>query len=331
MSQLTDSNSFSINALTMPLVHSLIENASMLSLAISTLDNGVTIVDAGINVNGGIEAGRRIAEICLGGLGTVNLRASIDNRDWSWCLDVHTSQPILSCLGSQYAGWSLSHGQGKDAFNALCSGPGRSIGSKEAIFSELSYRDQADETCLIIEADCVPPIEITEQIAQQCGISTDRLILIITPTSSLCGDVQIVARVLETAMHKVHALGFDLHKIIDGAGSAPICPPAKDSLTAMGRTNDAILFGGQVHLFVRADDQAVEQLTNKLPSSASSDYGKPFAKVFKDAGYDFYQIDPLLFSPAKVTVTALDSGNTFHAGKIDLPLLTQSFANSDSG
>jgi methenyltetrahydromethanopterin cyclohydrolase len=97
-------------------------------------------------------------------------------------------------------------------------------------------------------------------------------------------------------------------------------------MTAMSRTNDAILFAGQVHLFVQADDKDVEHLANKLPSSDSSDYGKPFGEVFKDAGYNFYKIDPMLFSPARVAVTSLLSGNTFHAGKIDKELLNKSFS-----
>ena len=134
-----------------------------------------------------------------------------------------------------------------------------------------------------------------------------------------------MARVLETALHKVHALGYSLENIIDGAGSAPVPPPAKDFLTAMSRTNDSILFAGQIQLFVEADDTDAEELANKLPSSSSSDYGKPFGEIFKAVNYDFYQIDPMLFSPARVTVSSLTTGNSFQAGKIDLDLLDKSF------
>ncbi len=317
----------SVNALTAPLVQSLIDNATALRLGVSKLDNGTAVIDAGIQVAGGLEAGRRIAEICLGGLGSVKLRASTSFDNWSWHVDVHTSHPVIACLASQYAGWSLSHGEGKSAFNALGSGPGRAMGSREELFEELHYRDQAERACIVIEADAVPPVEIADQISKQCGITPDKLTLIITPTSSLAGSIQVVARVLETALHKAHALGFPLGNVIDGAGSAPICPPSKDFMTAMSRTNDAILFAGQVHLFVNADDIDVKQLANNLPSSASSDYGKPFGNIFKDVGYDFYKIDPMLFSPARVAVTSLKSGNTFHAGRIDKELLDKSFSH----
>ncbi|MGZ8908168.1 MAG: methenyltetrahydromethanopterin cyclohydrolase, partial [Methylobacter sp.] len=149
--------------------------------------------------------------------------------------------------------------------------------------------------------------------------------IIVTPTSSLAGGVQVVARVLEVAMHKAHALHFPLENIIDGSGSAPICPPHPNFVKAMGRTNDAILFAGQVHIFVNGSDEAAEKLAKELPSSTSKDYGKPFADIFKQYEYDFFKIDAMLFSPASVIVTAVESGKSFRAGKLDNALLDQSF------
>ncbi|MDO9238727.1 MAG: methenyltetrahydromethanopterin cyclohydrolase, partial [Methylicorpusculum sp.] len=89
--------------------------------------------------------------------------------------------------------------------------------------------------------------------------------------------------------------------------------------------NDAILFAGQVHLFVKGSDADAEKLANELPSSTSKDYGKPFAQVFKEYGYDFFKVDPMLFSPASVIVTAVESGKSFRAGQLDNALLNQSF------
>lgn len=319
-------NSPSVNSLSAPLLETLVENAANLRLAVDRLDNGTRIIDAGIAVRGGLEAGRLIAEICLGGLGSVRLRASSNFEHWSWHLDVHTVNPVIACLASQYAGWSLSHGEGKEAFFALGSGPGRAVGSREKLFEELQYRESAASTCLVLEVDKTPPVELCDKIAQQCGIPANSLTLILTPTSSLAGSTQIVARVLETALHKAHALGFPLEAIVDGAGSAPLCTPSPDFLTAMSRTNDAILFGGQVQLFVDSEDDAARQLSEQLPSSASEVYGRPFGEIFKAVNYDFYQIDPMLFSPSHVTVSSLRSGNSFSAGRIDRELLHRSFS-----
>jgi len=316
----------SVNALTAPLLNSLVMHREELRIGLNYLEQGATIIDAGIDAPGGIETGRRIAEICLGGLGRVRLRASTDLEPWSWHVDVHTTQPVLACLGCQYAGWSLSHGEGESAFRALGSGPARAMGSGETLLDELGYSDRYDSTCLVLESSRVPPAEIVREICSKCAVYEEDLTLILTPTSSLAGSVQIVARALETALHKAHALHFPLDCILDGAGSAPLCPPAPGFLTAMSRTNDAILFAGQVQLYVDADDAAAEDLARRLPSSASADYGRPFAEVFKAANFDFYQIDPMLFSPARVTVSSLRSGRSFHGGRLDRELLDESFS-----
>jgi methenyltetrahydromethanopterin cyclohydrolase len=272
-----------------------------------------------------LEAGRLIGEICLGGMGTVTLTHSPYAGRWPLTVNVHTGNPVLACLGSQYAGWSLSHGKGKDAFYALGSGPAWALCVKEELFGELGYQDQSSETALVMEVDKVPPLELIEKIANDCGIVPSGLTIILTPTSSLAGSLQVVARVLEVAMHKAHALHFPLSDILDGSGSAPLCPPAPDFIQAMGRTNDAILFAGQVHLFVRGSDEAAEKLAAELPSSVSKDYGKPFAQVFKEYEYDFFKVDPMLFSPASVIVSAVESGRSFHGGKLDVELLEKSF------
>lgn len=313
----------SVNKASRHLVKTLIDNAENLRVDVRRFENGCTVVDAGIKVPGGLEAGRLITEICLGGLGTATLSHSPYTGRWPLTIHVHTTNPVLSCLGSQYAGWSLSHGK----FYALGSGPARALCVKEDLFAELGYKDSAEETALVMEVDKVPPGEIVEKVATACDVDPSKLTIILTPTSSLAGCVQVVGRVLEVAMHKAHALHFPLEHIVDGSGSAPICPPAPDFIKAMGRTNDAILFAGQVHLFVRGGDEAAQQLANELPSSVSKDYGKPFAEVFKEYEYDFFKIDPMLFSPASVIVTAVESGNSFHAGKLDEVLLDQSFGS----
>ena len=315
----------SVNRLTVPLVERLCERRSQLNLAVERTPDGVLVVDAGIAVHGGLEAGRLIAEICMGGLGRVSLTHGGVAPKWPLTLHVHAARPVLSCLASQYAGWSLSHGEGKEAFHALGSGPARALAVREPLFEELGYRDTADGAVLVLEVSKPPPAPLLRKVADHCGVACERLSVILTPTSSLAGSVQVVARVLEVALHKVHELGFALNDVIDGAGSAPLAPPAADFVRAMGRTNDAILFAGRVHLFVRGEVAAARELTAALPSATSRDYGRPFAEIFKDYGYDFFQIDPMLFSPAQVAVTHLPSGRTFHAGAVALDLLDRSF------
>ena len=250
----------SVNALAAVQVAALLQAAAMLRLKVSNSESGAVIVDAGIDVAGGIEAGRRIAEICMGGLGTVAFVPGDAQVHGLSCVQVHSADPVLACLASQYAGWSLSHGEGKGAFHALASGPGRAAARREPLFDELGYADRADSAVFVLEVDREPPAAIVDKVARDCGLPAERITFILTPTRSLAGTMQIVARVLEVALHKMHALGFPLHAIVDGIGTAPLPPPAHDFLNAMGRTNDAILFGGKVTLFVNAKDDDAQQL-----------------------------------------------------------------------
>ena len=317
----------SVNALSGPLVQALIIDADQLRVGVRRLGNGCTLVDAGIDCLGSLEAGRRIATICMAGLGDVRLRSSPLFPRWPWQVEVTTSQPVMACLASQYAGWSLNVEDGK-AFQALGSGPGRALATKEPLFQELDYHDASDSTCLVLETDRIPPATLADKVSRDCGVAPDAVTLILTPTGSLAGAVQIAARVVEVALHKAHALGFQIDAIVEGVGSAPLPPPVSDALMAMGRTNDTILFGGQVHLFVTGPDQDAQNLAQRLPSRNSRDYGKPFAQVFADYEYDFFQIDPMLFSPAQISVTALESGRTYYEGGVDLALLERSFGEA---
>ena len=315
----------SINKTVKPLVEKLLDTADQLNISVHTTDGGAKIIDAGINYNGCLESGRLITEICMGGLGKVDLTMSSNTLNWPLTINVHSTDPVLSCLASQYAGWNLSFVKEEDNFNALGSGPCRALALKEDLFNDLNYSDKFYSTVVVLEVDRNPPQEIIDKITNDCGISEKNLTIILTPTRSLSGSVQVVGRVLEVGMHKLHEIGFPLDKVIDGFGSAPVPPPAPDFLIGMGRTNDAILYGGTVHLFVDVPDDEAFELAKRLPSSTSSDYGKPFADIFKEYKYDFYKIDKLLFSPAKVIVSTIKTGKTFVEGSTNIDLVEKSF------
>jgi len=300
-------------------VRALLADASALRLSIDREADGVTIVDAGIACRGGIEAGRRIAQICMGGLGRVRLDAT--DGAWPLALNVSSSQPALACLASQYAGWSLSHGSGKQSWFSLGSGPARALAGKEELFGELQYADRHEHGVLVLEVDTPPPRAVLDKVLQDCALAPEGLTVILTPTRSLAGTTQVVARVLEVALHKTHALGFDPLQVLDGAARAPLPAPGKNFLSAMARTNDAILYGGVVQLLVDSEDEAAADLCRRLPSSCSRDYGRSFGDLFKDAGHDFYKLDPMLFAPARVSVSNLRSGRTFSAGAVNQALL----------
>jgi methenyltetrahydromethanopterin cyclohydrolase len=316
----------SLNALAGALADDMIVHAERYRIGVTPGPRGETLVDCGGEHPGGVEAGLRLAEICMGGLGNVAVAPSDATPRWPWHLVVRTSDPVKACLASQYAGWALKHEADGSKFFALGSGPARALARREPLFDELAHQEHADRAVLVLEAPAPPPAAVVEMVAAACGIGPQRLTILYAPTQSLAGSVQVVARVVEVALHKAHELKFPLDRIVDAVGSAPLCPPHPDFSIGMGRTNDAIIFGGRVQLFVAGPADEAEQLAAKLPSAASRDYGAPFAEIFKRFGGDFYAIDPMLFSPAAVIVTALESGCSFHAGAIAPDLLDASFA-----
>jgi methenyltetrahydromethanopterin cyclohydrolase len=314
----------SVNGRSAGLVQALLADAPALGLVVTQDDSGVCVVDAGITARGSIDAGVRIAEICMGGFGQVTLQQRAAAAGWPTWLQVHSAQPVLACLASQYAGWSLAASKeetGGKKFFSLGSGPARALAVKEPLFAELGYQDQSSSSVLVMEVDRAPPPVVVQKILRDCRLQPDQLSLILTPTTSAAGTTQVVARVLEVALHKAHQLGFDLSHIVHGLASAPLPAASPDGAVAMGRSNDAILYGGQVHLSVRGSDDAARGLALQLPSRQSRDFGRGFADIFKAAGYDFYKIDPALFAPAEVWVSNLDSGHTWHAGALHMALL----------
>lgn len=314
----------SVSAEAAKLVENLAANARELRCELATGEAGERQIDLGANCLGSLEAGRQLGEICMGGLGRVALTSHSGLERWPLGVMVHSTDPVIACLGSQYAGWTISDDD--TGFFALGSGPARALSRVEDLYKELNYVDNHDKAALVIEGDKAPPAKVIKSVADACKVDARNLTILYAPTSSLAGTVQIAARVLEVGLHKAHELHFDLKNIVDGYGAAPIAPPAPDFVQAMGRTNDAIIYAGKVQLFVKGDDKEAERLANELPSSSSDSYGKPFAEIFSEVDGDFYKIDGMLFSPAVVTVSNVETGKSFHAGKIAPDIVDASFA-----
>ena len=299
----------------------LVERAAELRIAVHTLSSGARVVDAGAGVPGGFAAGLALAELCMGGLGHVELASlTIGGESWPG-VQVWTDHPAASCMASQYAGWAIN----PDGFFAMGSGPLRAKARVEReLFAKLGYAEDATRGVLVLEGRTLPTDDVAAWVAAKAGVAAAALTFAVAPTASLAGGVQIVARVLETGLHKMDTIGFDVKRVVSAIGTAPLPPTARSDLRAIGRTNDCILYGGQARYVVQAEDEELAQLAERLPASCSTDYGTPFYDVFKRYDSDFYKIDPMLFSPAEVWLTSAASGRTFHAGRLSLDVLRAS-------
>jgi methenyltetrahydromethanopterin cyclohydrolase len=302
-----------------------VERAAELRIGVHSLPGGARVIDAGVNEPGGLAAGLALAELCMGGLGHVQLAPlTIGGDTWPGVL-VWTDHPAASCMASQYAGWAID----PEGFFAMGSGPLRALARVEReLFEKLGYVEDATRGVLVLEARALPTDEVAAWVARKAGISIDALTFAVAPTASLAGGVQIVARVIETGLHKMDAVGFDVRRVVSAMGSAPLAPTARTDMRAIGRTNDCILYGGQARYTVQAEDDELTQLAARLPASGSTDYGTPFYDIFKRYDNDFYKIDPMLFSPAEVWLTSATSGRTFHAGRLNPEVLRASLLGS---
>ena len=300
--------------------------ASQLGCRVETVA-GAQILDAGVNTRGSLQAGRVLAQLCMGGLAEISLLPAnpallVSNN----LVQVQTDHVVMACLGSQYAGWPVS----TDDYFAMGSGPMRLYRGREETLLHLNLSESGNGPVVgILESETLPTGSAIELIAEQCGLTSTDLRLAVAPSTCIAGSYQVVARSIETAMHKLHELKFDVNTIVSATGTAPLPPPAKtgDTIGGIGRTNDAMLYGASVTFWSDASDEEIQRVASNVPSCSSRDYGRPFAKIFKDYEYDFYKVDPLLFSPASVTIHSLKSGHTWSHGRIETDILRQSFVS----
>ena len=310
-----------LNDRALRLADCLAADALDLRINVQTAADGTRVLDCGVQSEGGLSAGLAMARVCLADLADVTLLPPASADLPYPMVQVVTDWPVLACMASQYAGWQVSVGK----FFAMGSGPMRAAYGKEELFDHIPGRESPTSAVGVLETRKPPTPEATAFLAEKLRLPPDRLTLLAAPTASLAGTVQVVARALETALHKLYELKFDLTQVVSGVGVAPLPPPAADDIAAIGRTNDAILYGGRVALWVRADDDRIAEVGPRVPSSASLDHGAPFAEIFERYNRDFYKIDPMLFSPAAVVFHNLSTGRSHAFGKLEPNVLRQSF------
>lgn len=292
-----------------------------LRVSLHRLPCGAEVFDFGVASLGGIVAGEWLAEICMAGKADIHVLSG-ERAIWPgpW-VQVTSDDPVVACMASQYAGWPVKVGE----YFAMGSGPMRTKRGREPVLQTLGFKDTSSSAVGVLEADQLPSDDVAKAIAEECGVAPEHLRLLVAPTRSLAGVVQVVARSVETALHKLFELGFPLTAVKSAHGIAPLPPPAKDFVKGIGRTNDAILYGGLVTLYVDIEDEKIKEVGSRVPSQSSRDFGAPFAEIFKKYNFDFYQVDAGLFSPAEVCFSNLRTGHSFRYGGPRADLIAKSF------
>ena len=306
----------SLNRLAIELVDEAIDFADELNIAAYELDNEATVLDFGVDADGGVEAGLLLAEIQTAGLATVQTRMDEVGGAPLPHVELSTDHPALALLCSQKAGWELSVGE----FEGLGSGPARALVAEEDEFSRVGYADGFDLTVLAVEAEEFPDEAVAEHVADLAGVETSGVFLPTFTTGSVVGSVSIAARAAELAAFRLSDLGYDPLDLVSASASAPVAPGGPDEETAIGRTNDALAYGGRVYLRVREEFDRLDEVV----STAGDDYGTTFQEIFDGADWNFEELPTGLFAPAQVTVDVVD-GPTRVFGRTDDDVLAESF------
>ena len=306
----------SLNRMAVELVDEAIDFADELAIEVVELDNGAVVLDFGVEALGGIEAGLLLSEIQTGGLATI--QTGVDEIAGAPLTHVETStdHPAMALLCAQKAGWELS----VDGFEGLGSGPARALVAEEDEFRRIGYCDASDFAVLAVESDELPGEAVAEHVAEMAGVPVSSVFLPAFSTAGVTGSVVMAARAAELAVFRLSELGYDPLEVLTATGAAPVAPVAADDGAAMARTNDALAYGGQVHLTV---DAAFDRF-GEVPSSAGDEFGTPFADIFAEHDWDFYEIPVEVFAPAQVTIDVVGEGVEV-LGRTDEALLAESF------
>lgn len=278
-----------------------------------------TVVDFGVEEEGGLDAGLLLARTCLSGLADVSLLPRSSDLALPQVF-VRTDHPLAACLMSQYAGCKVQ----TDDYFAMGSGPMRALSRSEELFEHFPETEDGEVAVGVLEAGQLPSASAIASLRDDLPGDCD-LTIAVARTASQAGGLQVVARSVETALHKLHSLHFPLEAIVSGTGVAPLPPVGKNDLHGIGRTNDSILYGATVNLWVRCEDDLIQAIGPRVPSNSSASHGRTFLSLFKEANHDFYAMDAALFSPAIVVFHNLKTGRTFEFGTLAIGILKESF------
>ena len=315
----------SVNRAAVAMIKDAIARAEALGIYVSRAASGATLVDMGLECPGSWEAGRIFVEAGLGGLGQATFGAFPigDGANAVPSINVWVDNPVVATVASQAGDWKLGEGE----FAAIGSGPARAVAHQDQWSARANYTDHAAEVVVQLQTTKVPDDVLCLYAAEACKVKPENVYVVFAPTGCIVGSIQVASRTVEQVMVKLLVHGFDIHTVRYGWGSAPVAPVSRDEGEAMGRANDSLIYGGTTMLYADCEDEAIEKVIGNLcfDVHAGELWGLPFVRIFERFGRNWFQVPPLVDSPARVFINNLRSGHTFSAGRVNYEVLRQSF------
>jgi len=315
----------SLNEASLEIISPILDDPRRYGARIIKSPSGATIVDMGVEADGSWLGAKLWVEAAHGGMGEFSYgRMQIKDIEVPTA-EVVIDNPMLSVIACEVAAWKLGEGE----FAAMGSGPARAKARVDRWAKKVEYEDPSPYALLQLQMPRLPDDAMLQVVADACGIPLASLTAMVAPSASLVGSVQVASRAVEQCIVALaRTTSFDISTIMYGNSTAPIAPVIEDEVLAMGRVNDALLYGGSSGLWVRhPDDDEIRRVTESIPFSvrAGADYGKSFGEIFEAYGRSIYRIPAHLDGPAKMMMTNLLTGSVFVAGKIDAERLFRSF------
>jgi len=304
----------------------IIPNKEILRIGVIKDNLGATIIDMGINYPGSWLAGKYFTEIGLGGLGEVNFCHIYIEKYKCIAVQVIVSRPLEAEMSSHVAYWRLKNPEtGKIT---TISGPIRAIKGADVYARAVDYRDPHPRKAVAcIQTTKYPSNSFIKLIAREVEIDPKDIYILVAPTASIVGSIQISARTVEQVLPTLYDHNFNLNNIIHAYGIAPIAPIAKTELDAYGLVNDCVVYGNETILYVSCEDKEIISILDEIPFSKKSNndiYGLSFKEILQRCDCDWAKVPRDWDAPAKVIFHNQKSGHSFSTGKINYEMLSKS-------
>lgn len=315
---------YSINQEAMKILRDVLQHPHPFGVAVETLPSGTTIVDMGVHTPGSWEAGLLFVRINMGGLAHVSLSPLVIGTLELTGVSLYCHEVLIATLASQLAGWALTSREER----VIGTGPARALAALEEdpYMKMTEYRDESREAILCLQMTHLPDDDLALEVSLACGVQPEDLYLLVAPSASLVGSIQVGARSVEQTVHRLYKAGFDLERIVCAHGTAPVAPLILQEVEAMGRINDALIYGSSVEFWVKGEDRGLAMICEEVLISSSSYCGETFLSLFERASRDFFKMDPLIHGIAKLTIRNVESGLVITRGRLYPEVLERSFS-----
>jgi len=279
----------SVNKLGYGIVEEMIKDCDKLNIAVNKLKNETTVLDCGVNVPGGYKAGELASKIRLGGLAEVRVTNTTYGDTSLPTAVTYTDFPsMISLCTYVWYGVVPQPFETKAEFSAWISGPSKALARGDPIlskiFNKLDYEDKSDVGVLVVQSRKLPDEKVADMLAKKCKIDPKNLYLVVTPTESIAGSVQVVAvsGLEDTFWRLTEFYGIPYERIKYALGSTPI-PPIHSRVYEVPciTSDDAIRYGGIVHYWIEsAEGEDLEKVVKGMViENYPQHYGKSYYQI----------------------------------------------------